>query len=414
MAAEPARPYTPKMAVISTRSDAGDSRALYVLLLVVFLNIAGFGLVLPLLPFYALAFKISPAMIGVLFSAFSVGQFIGEPFWGRLSDRIGRRPVLLITIFANALSYAAFAFAPNFVAAVGIRLVSGFLAGNNSTIQGYIADITPPARRAGRLGLLGSAFSLGFVTGPGIGGLLAHPSEGTAGFHLPLLAAAGFGLASAAGVLLFVRETRAPARTAAEPARQTGALAVALRHPLISRILAVSLIIIAGFSGVEATFGLWSQSRFDWGPQQIGFCFMTTGAIAAFTQAIVTGRLVRRFGEIVTLTGGLSLIVAGMLTQGLSPTWHVAVAGFMLVALGQSLTFPNIAALISKATAPDRQGEMLGLNMSTGALARIVGPLIATPLFGVAAALPFLSGATLVAGALWITAQVGRRMKTAI
>lgn len=402
------------MAANPTASDAGDSRALYVLLLVVFINIAGFGLVLPLLPFYALAFKISPALIGVLFSAFSVGQFLGEPFWGRMSDRIGRRPVLLATIFAGALTYVAFAFAPNFAAAVAIRLASGFLCGNISTIQGYIADITPPARRVGRLGLLGSSFSLGFVTGPGLGGLLAHPSEGTAGFHAPLLAAAAFGLASAAGVLLFVRESRAPRQAGTAPQRRTAVLAEALGHPLISRILVISLIIIAGFAGVEATFGLWSQSRFGWGPQQIGFCFMVVGGVAAVTQAAVTGRLVRRFGEVATLVGGLGLIAIGMTTQGLSPNWQVATAGFVLVAFGQSLTFPNIAALISKATAPDRQGEMLGLNMSTGALARIVGPLVATPLFGLAAALPFLSGAALVAGSLWIAAQVGRRLKTAV
>ncbi|MGZ6018405.1 MAG: MFS transporter, partial [Phenylobacterium sp.] len=184
------------MSVVHTQTPAEERRALIVLLSVIFLMIAGFGLVIPLLLFFAKAFNASAWQVTLLFSAFSFGQFLGEPFWGRLSDRIGRKPVLIITITAVALSYAALAFAPNIGAAFAIRFLTGIFAGNISTLQGAMADITPPEKRAARMGIMGAAFSAGFTTGPAIGGLLAQPSRGALGFQLPLLVGAGFALAS--------------------------------------------------------------------------------------------------------------------------------------------------------------------------------------------------------------------------
>lgn len=187
-----------------------DPRALIVLLSVIFLNMAGFGLVIPLLPFFGQAFDAPAWQITLMFSAFSVGQFLGEPFWGKLSDRIGRRPVLILTTAGGALAYVALALAPGIWTALAVRLVSGFLSGNISTLQGYLADITPPQQRAGRMGIMGSAFSLGFMVGPALGGLLARPELGPTGFQIPLYVAAAFGLASALGVVLFMRETIVP------------------------------------------------------------------------------------------------------------------------------------------------------------------------------------------------------------
>jgi MFS family permease len=153
-----------------------------VLLGVVFINLVGFGVVIPLLPFFAGSFGADPWQITLLFSAYSLGNVFGEPFWGRLSDRIGRRPVLLLTIGGNALTYIALAYAPSIWAACAVRLCGGFLTGNVSTIQGYIADITPPERRPARLGLLGAAFGVGFLVGPVLGGLAAMPGMGMMGY----------------------------------------------------------------------------------------------------------------------------------------------------------------------------------------------------------------------------------------
>lgn len=388
---------------------AEERRALVILLGVIFLMIAGFGLVIPLLPFFAQAFDAPAWQVTLLFSAFSVGQFIGEPFWGKLSDRIGRRPVLIITISMVGLSYAALAFAPNILVAFGLRFLTGIFAGNISTLQGALADITPPEKRAQRMGIMGSAFSAGFMLGPAIGGFLAQPSRGALGFQLPLLVAAGFAMASALAVILFVRESR-PANTSPQKRVRSAGLREGLAHPIVSRVLLISFIVVVGFAGIEATYGLWTETRFGWGPRQIGFAFMAIGLLGAVCQGWLSGRLARAYGEARTLTGGLAFMGVGLVVQGASPTWHVAVVGFALVCIGQSICFPNISALISRAAPPDRQGEMLGLNMSGMALARIGGPVMAGQLFSlVAPGAPFAFSALLILPALWFAWAVIKR-----
>ena len=401
-------------AVHATQTPAEERRALIVLLAVIYLMIAGFGLVIPLLPFFAKAFHADAGEVTWLFSAFSLGQFIGEPFWGRLSDRIGRKPVLIITITAVALSYGALAFAPNIIAAFVIRFLTGIFAGNISTLQGAMADITSPEKRAGRMGIMGAAFSAGFTTGPAIGGLLAQPGRGALGFQLPLLVAAGFALASALAVVVFVRESRPDPAKRAPHRRRIEGLKEAMAHPVIGRILAISLIVVIGFAGIEATYGLWTQVRFGWGPKQIGLAFMGIGLLGAFCQGWLSGRLVRRFGEPRTLTGGLVFMGLGLVTQGLSPVWPVAIVGFALVCVGQSICFPNLTSLISRAAPPDRQGEMLGLNMSGMALARIGGPIIAGEMFSlIAPGAPFAFAALLILPGLWFAGQVRKRVPMA-
>lgn len=389
---------------------AEERRALVVLLTVIFLMIAGFGLVIPLLPFFAHAFDAPAWQVTLLFSAFSVGQFLGEGFWGKLSDRIGRRPVLIITITMVGLSYAALAFAPNMLVAFAIRFANGFFAGNISTLQGALADITPPEKRAGRMGIMGAAFSAGFSTGPAIGGLLAQPSRGALGFQLPLLVAAGFALASALAVILLVRESRPKAAPSPIKRMRSAGLREGFAHPIIRRVVLISFIVVVGFAGIEAIYGLWTEHEFGWGPRQIGLAFMGIGILGAVCQGLLSGHLARRYGEAWTLAAGLAFMGAGLVTQGLSPTWQVAVVGFALVCIGQSICFPNISALISQAAPPDRQGEMLGLNMSGMALARIGGPVLAGQMFSlVSPGSPFLFSALLILPALWFAWAVIKR-----
>jgi MFS transporter, DHA1 family, tetracycline resistance protein len=201
-----------------------------VLLLIVCMSLIGFGIVMPLLPFFATAFDAEPWQVTLLFSAYSAGQFAGELFWGRLSDRIGRRPVLLITITASALTYVAFAFAPGIWIAILVRAAGGFVSGYMSVIQAYIVDVTPPERLAGRLGWVGSAFGFGFAIGPALGGVLARSDMGATGFRPPLILAAVLCLLAAAGILAFVRESLRPGVSAAPKANPLTALGEALRR----------------------------------------------------------------------------------------------------------------------------------------------------------------------------------------
>lgn len=395
-------------------SDPAHSvRALAVLLLVVFINLVGFGVVIPLLPFYAKAMDAAPWQVTTMFAAYSLGQFFGEPFWGRLSDRIGRRPVLMVTILANAVAYLALAFAPNIWIAMAVRLVGGFGSGNISTIQGYMADVTPPEQRAGRMGLLGSAFGAGFIIGPSLGGLLAHPSAGQLGFQIPLFVAAGMAALAVLGVLLFVTESRAPSAPGVPQPGRREALGQAAAHPVLSRVLLVTLVSTGAFAGMESIFGLWANARFAWGPREVGLCFAVIGVIASLGQGVLTGRLARRFGEGQVLTTGLSIIAISLLATPFAPHPALAIVAVACTAFGQSLVFPCVAALISRASPPDRQGQMLGLNMAAGSLARIGGPLLAGPLFGLATGGPYWFGAALMVPAIWLGLIVVRRAKAA-
>lgn len=401
-----------------SKSPDASPRALYVLLLVVFINLVGFGMIIPLLPFYAKSLHASPWQVTALFSAYSLGQFIAEPFWGRLSDRIGRRPVLIVTILANTVSYVALAFAPSIGWAFAIRLFSGCATGNISTIQGYMADVTPPEKRAGRMGLLGAAFGMGFVVGPTLGGLLpglakvfGHPEGGRLAFQIPLLTAAALAAVASLGVFLFVVESRAPSAKGAPRPQRREALQMAAAHPVLSRVILVTLISTAAFAGMESVFGLWTQARFDWGPRQVGLCFAVIGVVASIGQGLVTGRLARRFGEAKVLTAGLGIIALSLALTPFAPTSAFVPVAVGFTAFGQSLVFPCIAALISRATPPDKQGAMLGLNMAAGSLARMSGPMLAGPLFGLAIGGPYWLGAVLMVPAVAFALTIERRAK---
>jgi MFS transporter, DHA1 family, tetracycline resistance protein len=402
--------------------------ALAVLFAVVFINLVGFGLVVPLLPFFAQSLKGEAWQITLMFSAYSLGQFFAEPFWGRLSDRVGRKPVLLVTLVANALGYLMLAFVPNIWLAIAVRLFTGLGAGNISTVQGYVADVTPPEQRAGRMGLIGAAFGLGFIVGPGLGGLLTQPQLGRLGYQLPIFLAAALAALAAIGVMVFLRESRAKADPAAARPAFLAGLKDARTNPVVSRVLVVTLIYMAGFSAMESVFGLWSESRYAWGAREVGLSFMIVGVISVLNQGFLAGRLARRFGEARVLATGMLLFGASLVLQVLAPVeWFPAarlelgglslpvVQGWVVPiimavgACGMSLAMPNISAMISRASPPDRQGAMLGLNMASSSVARIFGPMVAGGLFsGLGHDWPFLIGALLTVPAAVMALNAGR------
>jgi MFS family permease len=376
----------------------------------IFLNMLGFGIVVPLLPFYAKSFDAPPWQIALIFSAFSVGTFFGEPFWGRLSDKYGRKPLLVSTICANGLCYLALAFAPNAWAAFFIRLAGGLFSGNGSIIQGYIADVTPPERRTRSMSWMSAAWNVGLIVGPTLGGVFARPSLGHIGFQLPLLISAGLFGSSALAIALFIRESRQRDQTNTFRPNRWAATGEAVRHPVIGRLMLLTFLVGFAFTGIESIFGLWTQERYGWGPREIGWAFMYVGIASAATQLLITAPLSERFGQGTMLAVGMTMTAICMALQPLSTGGVMTIVLMSLSAIGQSVAWPNVSALVSETADPHRQGQILGLNNAMGALARVVGPFCAGLSFsGLTIHGPFILGAIAVAPAIFLAMAAGRR-----
>lgn len=386
-----------------------SSAAVFTLLSVMFINMLGFGVVVPLLPFYAKSFSAEPWQIALIFSAYSVGSFFGEPFWGRLSDRIGRKPLLVSTTAANCLCYGALAFAPDITTAFLIRFVGGLAAGNGGVVQGYIADVTPVEERAGLMARLGAAYNIGFILGPFVGGVLAKPSAGHIGFQIPLLVASGLALCSSIGIAVVVRESRVRVRNLENQPSRWKMVGYAAGHPVIARLMLLTFVVGFAFTGMESTFGLWAQSRFSWEPKDIGICFGVTGVVSSIAQFFVTGPLSRRFGEARMLAVGMGGTVIAMALQPFSDGGLITIALLSLMALSSSVAFPNSGALMSRVVDENHQGQIGGLNNALGALARVIGPLCAGFVFaGININGPFFLGALVVAPAILLALSAGR------
>jgi DHA1 family tetracycline resistance protein-like MFS transporter len=382
------------------------------LIAVIFINMLGFGIIVPLLPFYAKSFDAPAWQIALIFSAYSVGAFFGEPFWGRLSDKYGRKPLLISTITGNCLCYLALAFAPNIWVAFAIRLLGGLAAGNGAVVQGYIADVTPPEKRARLLSYQGAAWNVGLIFGPMVGGIFANPGAGPVGFRIPLFMAAGLAALCVVAIMVFIRESKTRDRAITHRPSRWSAIGRAIGHPVIGRLMLLTFLVGFAFTGIESIFGLWAQAKFEWGPREVGVCFAFTGVCAALTQTFVTGRLSEKYGPGPMLAIGMGVTAIAAAGQTLSPGGAVTIALMCLTAVGQSVAWPNVAAMISRTADPHRQGQILGLNNAMGALARVVGPFCAGLIFPLALDGPFIMGALVVAPAILLALAASRRAAT--
>lgn len=382
---------------------AGRAPLLFVFL-VVFIDLLGFGIVIPLLPVYSLAYHASELELGLLFSAFSGMQFLFAPMWGRLSDKIGRKPVLVGGLFGTAASYVLFANADTFPMLVVSRLLAGFFGANISTAQAYIADVTTPVNRARGMGLIGAAFGLGFTLGPGLGGELTHVSPAAPGW-----VAAGFSFAAAIfGWICLV-----------EPARKSEGSRVfgfeEVRHACTEARVGIpyllSFAFIFAFSSFETMFIRFGLADFPTvfhvpaaiekaSLEQVlaaapiaGRYLMGIGIISAIIQGGLIRRLVPRYGETKLAVAGPLLLGLSFVILGFAPTWGWVIAGCLVMPLGFGLNNPSLSSLVSRSTPQDRQGAYLGLNQSVSSLARMTGPPVAGLLFATGSRVPFLLGA---------------------
>ena len=397
------------MAESVTQGDQAPRFAALSLIAVIFINMLGFGIIVPLLPFYARSFNAPAWQIALIFSAYSVGAFFGEPFWGRLSDKYGRKPLLISTITGNCLCYLALAFAPNIWAAFLIRLVGGLAAGNGAVVQGYLADVTPPERRARQMSYQGAAWNIGLIVGPSVGGLLANTHSGPGGFRLPLFLASGLAAVCVLAIIIFIKESRTRDQGLTHRPSRWSAIGDAVSHPVIGRLMLLTFMVGFAFTGIESVFGLWANARFHWEPRDIGVCFAFVGVSSAITQMFLTGRLSERYGEGRMLAVGMTMTVIGAGLQAISNGAVMTITLMCITAIGQSVAFPNVGALISRTADPHRQGQILGLNNATGALARVVGPFCAGLIFPHMINGPFLMAAAVVAPAIFLALSASRR-----
>jgi MFS family permease len=321
----------------------------------------------------------------------------GEIFWGRQSDKWGRRAVLIATTTGAAITYVPFAYAPGLWLAIAIRVVNGFFGGTLSVAQGFLADASPPEKRAKAMGLFGSSFSLGFAFGPVLGGLLAGKGDALADFHAPILAAAALSAITAIWSLLVLRDARPPLGKVAPLPRYGEAVRYVVTHGLLFRLFVISFFGIAAFASMEAVYGLWSEANFGWTAQDLGFAFIAIGAGGLIVQLFFLQPLVTRFGYGGVITSGLVVLACSMLLQPLLREPYVAVILMGTLMMGHSLAFPSSGALISRTAPADGQGSVMGLLMASNAFSRIVAPPTFGLIYEAGHDAPWFAGAAMIA-----------------
>jgi DHA1 family tetracycline resistance protein-like MFS transporter len=390
-------------ALNSTSAPASSRHALLILFLTVFIDLLGFGIVIPFLPLFAARMHIHATGIGLVLASYSLMQFLLAPALGRLSDRIGRRPIIMLGLLGSGLGYLLYGFATTFAGLLLSRVVHGGCAATISTAQAFVADTTPPGKRAHAMGMIGAAFGLGFVLGPAVGGLLGHYGLRVPVFFAAALSFANFGFAAWRLPESHREADPTVARasligTLSEPWRRLPKL-VTGRGPGL--MFGQAFLLTSAFAVLETTFALLAARRFGYRAGAIGGLFAYAGLLQALTQGYLVGRLNRRLGEEQLIGAGALLMGLGMAILGLTGSTLLLFIALALTALGYGLSSPAIASLLSKRTETAAQGQVLGLNQSALSLARIFGPVVGGSLFQLAAGPgAYLGAAALSLGAL--------------
>jgi MFS transporter, DHA1 family, tetracycline resistance protein len=379
---------------------------LVIIFLTVFIDLLGFGIIIPLLPFYAESFGASAFAVGLLGTVFSLMQFLVAPFCGRLSDRVGRRPVILYGLLASCIAYVALALADSLALVFAARILGGIAGGNIPTAQAYIADVTTPENRAKGMGLVGAAFGLGFVFGPAIGGVLTRY-----GHSVPMWFAAALCLANFVAALVLLPESRhgSPERVSM---RRLDLLRRSRRHPGLLPLLLVFFLVTVSFAAFEATFALFAERRLGFTAENIGFVFAFIGCVLALVNGVLVGRVVPFMGERRIIPLAIGAIALGLL---LIPTVHsvpVLLLVCATIAVGMGFNNPAMTSVVSRLSSADEQGGMLGLAQSLSALGRIVGPAWGGFVFDRAGmTVPYLTASAIMGCALLLAVSGVRRAR---
>jgi multidrug resistance protein len=397
----------------ATAAPSGKSRL--ILFATVFFDLLGFGIVIPFLPMYATRLGVGAGAIGLLLSVYSIMQFIFAPVLGRLSDRIGRRPIIMLGLLGSSLSYLIYGFTDSFAGLLISRAVHGACAATISTAQAYVADTTEESKRAHAMGMIGAAFGLGFVLGPAVGGLL-----GAVSLRTPVLFAAALTFTNLIFAAVWLPESHHPQALAqdAAPGARAGARAGSRwsldlprrlgRHRALAPLFVVAFLLTFAIAALEATFALTVPAVYGYAAAGVGGLLAFAGLAQAIAQGYLVGKLVPRTGEATLVVAGAASLAIGLAPLG-SWSSHVALYGMLiLIASGYGIGTTAVATLISRRTGRELQGEALGLNQSVLSLARVIGPIAGGLVYqAMGPAAPYLGGAAVAAVAMVLATRIG-------
>ncbi len=367
------------------------NRPLLIIFLTIFVNLIGFGIIIPLLPFYAETFGASPVVIGLLFAVFSLCQLVAAPALGDLSDRYGRRPVLVFSLAGTVVSFVMLALAHSVLMLFLARIVDGLSGGNISTARAYVADITEPKDRARAYGLIGAAFGLGFIMGPALSGILSKVS-----YTAPIWAAAGLTLVATAMAWQWLPETVHRARAGA--GNPFSYLPELLKRPVVRRVLTIDFIYWFAFAIFQTTFALFVARRFGFDASRTGYLFAGFGVLGAVIQGGLIRPIVRRAGDKTTFVVGVVFAVIGLVAAATSHSVALFVLSLVPLAFGMGFGHPTVSSLVSRAARGDEQGRVQGAASAVESLGRTIGPVWGSAtLQRYGEATPFLTGAAFLA-----------------
>jgi MFS family permease len=409
-------------------------RALATVFVIVFVDLVGFGILLPIIPLYAESFGASELVVGVLIASYSMTQFLAAPILGRLSDERGRRPILLLSLLGSVIAWTLFGLAGSLFVLFAARLLAGAMGGNIATAQAYIADVTPPEDRAKGLGLVGAAFGLGFVFGPALGGIFASPSAlalardllpalvPVTEFSLPSFAAAAITALNLVAAFFALPETNPGGRSTPDARGRLERLTDALTDPALGGLVGAFFLFSFAFSAMESMFVLLTKDLYGYGPTMNGYVLAYVGVVIAIVQGGLVGRLTDLVGEKRLALVGLAIELVALASLPFAP-----VLGTLLPAVGplssgllallvvltplagaNGLANVSLTTLVSTNASDEEQGGAFGLTQSAGSIARAAGPIAAGALYaGIAYWAPFVAAGLMMAPIIYV---VGTRV----
>lgn len=391
-----------------------QSKVFLVLFSSVFIDLIGFGIIIPLLPFYAQHFGATPQVVTFVVATFWLMQFICTPFWGNLSDRFGRRPIILASIAGSGISYIFFAFANSLWMLFLARALSGAMGSTLAVAQAYMADITTTENRAKGMGIIGAAIGGSLTLGPAIGGILAGSDPENLNYQLPFLAAASLSLIAFVFAFFALPESYSNTSHGNQAKRGLSAFIAVSKNSRVLLFMSILFLVGLAFSGIESVFTLWTERELGWGPQQNGYLFMFVGIIGVFIQGGLIGNLTKRFGESRLMIVGLVSLGIGLLLIPFGNSLPLLLVGWLFIGIGNSTYRPTLNSLLSQSIPATQLGTTLGAAQSAFVLSRIVGAVWSGFLFTVLGRdWPFFSGALLLLMSVAIAQMVVKKIPVA-